>query len=140
LLGTSVSEIHAYPSRPAGFEEPLFATSCSRRAVMEHLLEAPWLTRASELEGCSGESARSLREPVEIEGSDGRVKLVRACGRRREKRRVVRVLSRWREVDRWWDEEGSVDRLVFAILLSGGAVVHLARERDGGWFLVGVAD
>ena len=139
LPGTSVSEIHAYPPRPEGFEEPLFATPGSRRVVMDHLLEAPWLSRASRLEKRSGGCAHSFREPVGIEGSPGRVMVVRTCGRRREKRRVSRVLSRGREGDRWWEEEG-VDRLVFAVLLSGGAVVHLARERRGGWFLVGVED
>ena len=118
----------------------MFATPEFRRAVMEHLLVAPWLVRASRLEKRCGESARAFREPVGIEVCGGRATVVRACGRRREKRRVVRVLSRWREVDRWWGEEGRVDRLVFAVVLSGGAVVHLARERSGEWFLVGVAD
>jgi hypothetical protein len=39
----------------------------------------------------------------------------------------------------WWDEERATDRVVVRVLLSDGAVVELARERDG-WFLVGVAD
>lgn len=75
MSGTSVSEVHAYPSRPEGFEEPLFATPDSRRAVIEYLLEAPWLARASQLEGRCGESARSFREPVgiEVSGGEGRV-------------------------------------------------------------------
>jgi hypothetical protein len=48
LLGTSVSEIHRYPLRPEGFAEHLFPTRESRLAVGKHLLEAPWLSRASE--------------------------------------------------------------------------------------------
>ena len=45
-METSVAEIHAYPARPEGFEEPLFPTRESRLAVAEHLLRAPWLGRA----------------------------------------------------------------------------------------------
>ena len=122
---------------------------------MKHFLEAPWLTLGSRLERGCGETARRRREPVEIEGSAGRVTLVRRrrrAGGRCERRRVARVLSRWREVDRWWEEGNGVDRFVFEVLLCGGAVVHLARERraerraerptarTAGWFLVGVAD
>jgi hypothetical protein len=33
-----------------------------------------------------------------------------------------------------------VDRVIFRVLLSGGAVVDLARKRSGGWFLVGIVD
>jgi hypothetical protein len=39
----------------------------------------------------------------------------------------------------WWDEERATDRVVVRVLLSDGAVVELARERDS-WFLVAVAD
>lgn len=55
---------------------------------------------------------------------------------------MVEVLDRWREVGRWWEEEGRVDRSVVRVLLCGGAVVDLALERGDvrGWFLVGVAD
>lgn len=144
MSGASVSEVHAYPSRPPGFEEPLFPTAASRRAVAEHLLEAPWLSRASELEGRCGEVARSSREPVELKCSRGGVLVRRreGCGRRRGGQRVVEVLDRWREVGRWWEEESRVDRSVVRVLLCGGAVVDLALERGdvGGWFLVGVAD
>jgi hypothetical protein len=52
----------------------------------------------------------------------------------------VRVLDRWREVGLWWDEGRRTDRLVFRVLLSGGVVVELARERGGGWSLAGLAD
>ena len=52
----------------------------------------------------------------------------------------MEVLARWREVSAWWDEGRSVDRSVFRGLLSCGAVVDLARESPGVWFLVGVVD
>ena len=143
---TSVSEIHNYPPRPPGFEEPLFSTTGSRRAVAEHLLAAPWLGRASELVGNhTGESARAPGEPVELgRSSRGRVEVLRRPRRRGRchwrRRRVARVLDRWREVGRWWDEGRRTDRLVFRVLLSDGAVVELGRERQGGWLLAGVAD
>ena len=143
MLHVSVSEIHVDPLRPEGFEEPLFPTAASKRAVVEHLLEAPWLSRASELEGRTGETAHALKEPVELRNSGGRVELVKLQGGRRcswRKRRVVKVLDRWREVGRWWDEDRRKDRLVFRALLSGGVTVDLALERPGGWFLVGVVD
>ncbi|HEV2094432.1 MAG TPA: hypothetical protein VGR18_14825 [Rubrobacter sp.] len=141
-METSVAEIHAYPLRPGGFEEPLFPTRESRRAVAEHLLRAPWLGRASELEGSSGGSARVAREPVEFHDVAGRVGISWSSGRRRCARRrlVVRKLARWREVSAWWDEGRSTDRSVFRVLLSCGSVVDLARENPGGWFLVGVVD
>jgi hypothetical protein len=54
---------------------------------------------------------------------------------------VVRVLEHWREVGLWWEPERRVDRLVFRVLLSGGAVVDLALERASGeWLLVGMVD
>ena len=141
-METSVAEIHAYPARPEGFEEPLFPTRESRRAVAEHLLRAPWLGRASELEGGSGGSARTAREPVELQGVAGRVGISWSSGRRRRAKRrlVVRELARWREVAAWWDEGRSTDRSVHRVLLSCGAVVDLSRENPGGWFLVGVVD
>ena len=75
--------------------------------------------------------------------ADGRAYLVRRCGKglRTRKRRVVRVLEHWREVGLWWEPERRVDRLVFRVLLSGGAVVDLALERASGeWLLVGMVD
>lgn len=137
-----VSEIHAYPLRPRGFEEPLFPTAESKGVIAEHLLKAPWLTRASELEGRTGEAAHAFEETVELRKSCGRVDLIRPqaqgwCFRRR---RVIEVLARWREVRGWWDENRRVDRLVFRVLLSGGSVVEVARERSGQWLLVGVVD
>ena len=147
MLATTVTEIHRYPSRPPGFEEPLFPTRESRRAVAEHLASAPWLTRASELCRGSGQAAHSREEPVHVlRRADGRAYLVRRCpnGRRKgslRKRRVVRVLERWREVALWWEAGGGVDRLVFRVLLAGGTVVDLALERASGeWLVAGVVD
>jgi hypothetical protein len=147
LLATTVSEIHRYPSRPPGFEEPLFPTAESRKIVAEHLASAPWLSRGSELPGGNGETARRREEPAHvIRRTDGQAYLVRCCGNRRRKcslskRRVVRVLERWREVGSWWDAERRVDRLVFRVLLAGGPVVDLALERASGeWLVAGVVD
>jgi hypothetical protein len=145
VLGIGVSEIHAYPSRPEGFEEPLFPTAESNRKIAEHLLQAPWLFRASELEGRAGGAAHALEEPVELRSSPGRVEIVRLVGSRRcryswRRRSVEKILDRWRRVDGWWDADRRVDRVVFRVLLSGGTVVDLARERSGGWLLVGVID
>ncbi len=144
-MEASVSEIHRYPLRPDGVEEPLFPTREFKREVAEHLLRAPWLSRASEMEGgfAGGQTAHARREPVEIKNgfAGGRVRIAWPSGRRRcrKERSVVEVLSRWREVAAWWDEARATDRVVVRVLLSDGAVVDLARER-GGWFLVGVAD
>jgi len=141
-LGTSVSEIHRYPLRPPGFEEPLFPTPGSRRAVAEHLLGAPWLCRASELSGGGGETVHVLGEPVELRRSDDHVHLIRSRRGRRcswRRRRVTEILERWREVEAWWDDELRIDRLVFRVLLSGGGVVDLARD-ESGWFLSGIVD
>jgi hypothetical protein len=143
LQGVSVSGIHAYPLRPPGFEEPLFPTPSSKRVIAEHLLEAPWLRRASTAEGRTGEAVHALAEPIELRGSCGRVELIRVGGGGRcswRRRRVAEVLDRWREIGDWWDEERCKDRLVFRVLLCGGAVVDLARERSGGWLLVGILD
>ncbi len=143
-METSVSEIHSYPLRPEGFEEPLFPTRESKLAVADHLLRAPWLSRASELEdsGASGQAAHVRREPVEVESRHGRVRLTWSSGRRRRCGRgrwVAEVLCRWREVAAWWDEGRATDRVVVRVLLSDGAIVDLARERSG-WFLAGVVD
>ena len=145
LLGIAVSEIHAYPLRPKGFEEPLFPTAASKQAIAEHLLEAPWLSRASELQGRTGGAAHVLEEPIGLENSSRRVEVVRSRGGRRcrpswRRRRVEKILDRWRWVVDWWDANRSVDRVFFRVLLSDGAVVDLARECSGGWFLVGIVD
>jgi hypothetical protein len=142
LSESSVTEIHTYPQKPPDFEEPLFPTAESKREIMAHFLEAPWLSRASELSRGVGESAHATREPVQLVGAGSRVDLVRPerCRRSPTRRRVVRVLERWREVRAWWDEEASTDRFVFRVLLAGGEVAELALERSGGWFLVGMVD
>ncbi len=141
MLGTNVSEIHAYPLRPEGFAEPLFPTAESRRAVMEHFLRSGWLWRASSLERGAGSSAHTRREPAKVRRRrDGRPELVRRCGRRQHRRIVAQVLERWREVRGWWEDDGE-DRFLYRLLLADGAVVDLARERvSGEWFLVGVVD
>ncbi|MDQ3926298.1 MAG: hypothetical protein M3272_04830 [Actinomycetota bacterium] len=140
-MEASVSEIHDYPLRPDGFEEPLFPSATSKRVVAEHLLRAPWLSRASEVEGRGGQAAHCRRESVEIEKYSCRVRISWALGKRRcrKERWVVEVLDRWREIREWWDEDAGVDRTVVRVLLSDGAVVDLAREGSV-WFLVGVAD
>lgn len=140
-MEASVSEIHGYPLRPEGFEEPLFPGATSKRVVAEHLLRAPWLSRASEIEGRGGQAVHARRESVEIEKHRGRVRVSWASGKRRcrKKRWVAEVLDRWREIRAWWDEDAGVDRTVVRVLLSDGAVVDLAHESSG-WLLVGVAD
>ncbi|MDP9455327.1 MAG: hypothetical protein CYG60_08070 [Actinobacteria bacterium] len=145
MEGAGVSEIHRYPLRPQGFEEPLFSTRESRRAVAEHLLGAPWLCRASEVgrTGWGGRSVHASEEPVEVERRRGRVLVLRPPGRRQRRRggerKVVETLARWREVGGWWNEEEARDRVVVRALLSDGAIVDLARE-DGAWSLVGTVD
>lgn len=144
MLAADASEIHAYPLRPEGFEEPLFPTAGSKRAIMEHLLTAPWICRASELEECSGEATNVFEEPIELDNSRGYTAFVwstapnKRCSRKRW--RVVEVLDHWREIRGWWDEERTKDRMIFRVLLSRGMVVDLAQERSEGWFLVGVVD
>jgi hypothetical protein len=141
-MRASVSEIHRYPLRPDGFEEPLFPTLESKRAVLDHLLLSSWLSLASEMEGRGGQAAHARCEPVEVEKSHGRVRISWASGRRRcrKQRRIVEVLGRWREVRAWWDEERATDRSLFRVLLSDGSVVDLSRENGGEWFLVGTMD
>lgn len=106
MPNTNVSEVHAYPLRPPNFEEPLFPTADSKRAIVEHLLMAPWLTRASQLEGHTGEAVHAPEEPVKLRGRRGRVDLVRTRRGKRcrwRRRMVVRILDRWREICNWWD-------------------------------------
>lgn len=142
-MEASVAEIHSYSLRPEGFEEPLFPTRESRRAVVEHLLRAPWLSRASEMKNsfAGGQAVHVRRELVKIEHRCGRMRVLWTSEKRRcrKKRWVVKVLDHWREIRAWWDEDVGVDRTVVRVLLSDGAVVDLAREGCG-WFLIGVAD
>ena len=139
-MEASVSEIHCYPLRPEGFEEPLFPTRESRLVILDHLLRTSWLSRASEMEERGGQAAHARWEPVELENRQGRVRVTWASGRRRKRRHVVEVLGRWREVRAWWDETRAKNRSLARLLLSDGSVVDLARENGGEWFLVGVTD
>ena len=141
-MEASVSEIHRYPLRPRGFEEPLFPTRESRLRILDHLLLSSWLSRASEAEGRGGQAAHAGREPVDVEKRGGRVRISWRSGRGRwrRERRIVEVLGRWREVRAWWDEERATERSLFRVLLSDGSVVDLARESGGEWFLVGTLD
>jgi len=141
-MEASVSEIHRYPLRPEGFEEPLFPTRESRLVILDHLLRTSWLSRASEMEERGGQAAHARWEPVELENRQGRVRVTWASGRRRcrKRRHVVEVLGRWREVRAWWDETRAKNRSLARLLLSDGSVVDLARENGGEWFLVGVTD
>lgn len=161
-MEASVSEIHQYPLRPDGYYEPLFSTAESRREIAEHLLRAPWLSRASEMRvksGCSG-AAHTAEEPVRIQRhADGRVEILRPRARRCSwrRRQVVEVLMRWREVSRWWCKDEYVDRFMFRVMVAGhspghgpmgGGVVDLALDRSGaqsgtrsgGWTLAGIVD
>ena len=141
-MQTSVSEIHCYPLRPGGFEEPLFPTRESRLEVLDHLLQSSWLSRASEAESRGGQAAHAWREPVDVQNRHGRVRISWFSGRRRcrRERRIVEVLGRGREVRAWWDEERATDRRLFRVLLSDGSVVDLARENGKEWYLVGTLD
>ena len=144
MLGVSVSDIHGYPLKPEGFEEPLFATAASKRSVMDHFLGSPWLRRASELRRGTGEAAHATREPIELRRFNDKLEIIRPHAPKRrclwKRRRVVKVLDSWREVKGWWDEDSTTDRTLFRVLLSGGAVIDVAKERSRGWFLVGVVD
>lgn len=143
---TTVTNIHHYPLRPTGFAEPLFLGRSAKKEVAEHLACSGWLEKASEVLA-SGEAR--LGEPCHVyRGTGGAVWLARpGCRRRRRragKRRVARVLERWREVRGWWEPGSGANRLCFRVLLEGGAVVDLAVDRSGSnagaWFLVRVLD
>lgn len=168
-MEATVTEIHAYPSRPEGYEEPLFGGSAHDRRIMEHYLRAPWLGFASEYAagspaGSNVGSGRSLAEPREVRLTkekgevlvrpgpvgDGGGLVVRRRLRRCSVRggAILRVLDRWREVYRWWEDGGGRDLVVYRVELSCGAVVDLARDRSvdrsvdgaGRWLLVGMVD
>lgn len=141
MSGTSVTEIHRYPLRPPGFEEPLFATDASKRAVAEHLLASPWLLRASDLAANTGTAAHAREESVQLHRQSGQVVVVRARPRRCSwrRRRVVEVVARWRDIRRWWGNE-PIDRLLFRVAVGDGELVDLALDRSRGWLLVGVVD
>ena len=100
-LRATVSEIHAYPLRPEGFEEPLFHTRQSRRKILEHLAASEWLDRASEA------PRPSARPSKKMQGDTSR--------------QERRILASWREVDRWWRPDGGVDRVCYLLRRAGGA-------------------
>lgn len=141
-MDVTVTEIHGYPLRPPGYTEPLFPTAESRRRVSEHLLRAPWLSRASEMCCGSGTTARVCEEPIELRRRADRVDVVRSQAGRGSwrRRRVVEVVARWREVRRWWSGEERVDRMCFRVLVADGELVDLALDRSGAWSLIGVVD
>lgn len=154
-MKATVTEIHDYPHRPAGFAEPLFWGLENKREAMEHFLAATWVHRASELATSrgSGEAAHARRESVRIGcREDGTRFLERRCGRsgssgRRRGHRSIRsvreVLDCWREVRGWW-ASGGEDLVVYRLMLSDGAILDVAkdpRDRSGeDWELVGVVD
>ena len=159
-MDASVAEIHYHPLRPHGYEEPLFFGRAAKKRIAEHLkTSSSWLRKAGEAHaedlGRTGEVCHVLQRP------DGSAYLVRA-GRRRPgtrrretsgyaKRRIARVIERWREVRGWWNRDG-IDRLCFRVVLdggeaggeAGGAVVDLALDRtgprSGSWSLLRVLD
>lgn len=142
-MEASVSEIHQYPSQPEDYCEPLFATPGSRDEIAEHLLCAPWLSRASEASEKSGSTAHCIEEPVRLQRyAGGDVEIVRTGTRRCSwrRRRVVEELARWRDVRSWWSDDDQVDRLLFRLVVTGGAIVDLARNSTGEWVLTGVVD
>ncbi len=156
-MEATVSQIHEYPLRPEGFEEPLFVTPESRKEIAEHLARSPWLWRASELlpeagtspagRSAAGRCAHYRTEAVEVcvevcRGHRAFLGRGRGRGSRRApvKRPVVRVLESWREIRGWWCEDGR-DRVLYRVDLVGGGVMDLARDRlCGEWTLVGVVD
>ena len=127
--------------RPPGFEEPLFLERAAKKEIAEHLARSGWVGKASEAQRPPGETCHVLRRP----GGDAYVVRPgasrRACRTGFAKRRVARVLGRWREVREWWEPGRRVDRLVFRLLLSGDVVVDVALERTSGeWIWVGTLD
>lgn len=142
----SVSEIHRYPLKPEGVEEPLWMTPEWRRSVLDHFCESSWLRRASELPRRIGstEAAHAAFEPVYILCQKRGLFIVRCessgrSSRSWRKRLIVEVVDLWREVREWWRKD-AVDRLVVRVLLYGGAVVDLARYNAEEWVLVGIVD
>lgn len=110
-MEATVSEIHAYPLRPAGYAEPLFHSPQSRKEILEHLARGRWLGKASEIP--RGRRCKE-RTPRADEGAQS----------------VETVLASWREVDRWWEEGGGVDRRCYLVrTTSGGEEVRTGRPR-----------
>ena len=121
-MEAEVSEIHAYPPRPVGYEEPLFHTRCSRKEILDHFAESGWLCRASELGPRTVES-RTVGTRGDIDGR--RVAGGHPAGR---VGRMGRVLSSWREVDRWWEANGGVDVVWRLLRYKSGRQTVLAES------------
>lgn len=149
-MEASVGEIHNHLLRPSGFAEPLFLGREDKKEIAEHLARSSsWLVRAGDTVGTVG-TEQTIRASLPCHvyrGQDGDAWLVRpGCRRlrrRAQKRRVARVIERWREVHSWWEPEGGTDRLLFRVLLAGaqgGAVADVALDRHYGWSLVRVLD
>lgn len=100
-MEATVKEIHAYPLRPAGYAEPLFHTPQSRKEILEHLARGRWLGKASEI-------SRRRRCKEQTPRTDD------------EAQPVETVLASWREVDRWWEPDGGVDRLCYLVRTTSG--------------------
>lgn len=139
-MDATVTEIHDHPLRPAGFAEPLFLGPKDKKEIADHLAAGSWLRKAAD-------GARRYPSPCHVYRSDARGGVwlarpgCRRTKRRAGKRRVVGVIGRWREVSGWWQDGGGEDLLLYRLLLSGGAVVDVARDRGaGGWELVRVLD
>lgn len=154
-MGTSVAQIHGHPLRPSGFEEPLFLGSADKKAIAEHLASSsPWLGKAGDAAAVALLAGPESRPCHVYRGPGGEAWLahthrgtvrpgVPGCRQpriRSKKRRVARVIDRWREVRGWWEPGGGTDRMVFRVLLFGGAAVDLALERGYGWSLLRVID
>lgn len=97
-MEASVAEIHRHPLRPPDFAEPLFLGRAAKKEIAEHLKESSvWIEKASEA------SPRPCEELCHVyRAGDGQAWLARPGRwqpkRRASKRRVARVLERWREV------------------------------------------
>ena len=98
-MEATVSEIHAYPLRPAGYAEPLFHDQRSKKEILEHLAQSEWLFKASQAPAPTARDAARLTEASTEE---------------------VTMLASWREVDRWWEEGGGVDRLCYLVSTTSG--------------------
>ena len=98
------------------------------------------MKRASEVGERTGEAVHALKEPVRLRVRRDGMEIVRPCtGRCSQRRsRALEVLDHWGEVKDWWDADRRIGRVIFWVFWSG-VVADLARERSGGWLLIGVA-
>lgn len=114
-MEATVSEIHRHPLMPEGYAEPLFHSHKSRKEILEHLARSRWLGKASELPVRErGARAYDSYSAVSAVSPDSQ-------GSRGAKDPVARVLASWREVDRWWEPDGGVDRVLYLVRTATGA-------------------